>query len=67
MAVPLLRHGSKAAQTSDDSAQNEQNEQNESPSPAYSTNGVAAYTPAGVLKKILSGASDIFGGTKPAY
>jgi len=42
MAVPIIRQRPQAAPTSDSSVPNE------APSPAYSTNGVAAYTPAGV-------------------
>jgi hypothetical protein len=50
----------KAAQTSDDSVSNE------APSSAYNTNGVAAYTPAGVLKRLWDAASDL-SGPRPAY
>jgi hypothetical protein len=34
---------------------------------AYKTNSAAAYTPAGVIKAIASGMSDILSGSKPAY
>jgi hypothetical protein len=60
MAVPILRQKPKAALTSDDSVPNE------APSPAYNTNGVAAYTPAGVLKRLWDAASDL-SGPRPAY
>lgn len=60
MAIPLLRQGPKAARTSDDSVPTE------APSPAYNTNGVAAYTPAGVLKRLWDAASDL-SGSRPAY
>jgi hypothetical protein len=58
MAVPILRPRPKAAQTSDDAGPNA--------SPAYSTKSVAAYTPAGVLKRLSDLASDLTG-PKPAY
>ena len=60
MAVPILRPRPKAAQTSDDPVTKE------APTPAYSTNNVAAYTPAGVLKRLSDLASDL-SGPKPAY
>ena len=60
MAVPILRQKPKAGQTSGDSASSD------APSPAYSTNSVAAFTPAGVLKRLWDAASDL-SGPKPAY
>jgi hypothetical protein len=64
MAAPILGPRTKAAQTSDDPAPNA--------SPAYSTNNVAAHTPAGpagVFKRLSDLASDLsdLTGPKPAY
>ena len=58
MAATFLRQ--KPKRTSDDAPPDE------AARPAFNTNGVAAFTPAGVLKRLWDAASDL-SGPRPAY